>query len=122
MKIFAAVVVMSGLAAITAHADSLSKYDDAIISAEVMDECHIVISGLMSDEKTKAAGEVAFQQLWASLDKQDRAHHDENGQKADFMLKKRTEVDLTRGRELVSAKGCPALVQHAREILETYRQ
>ena len=122
MKAFAAVLTLSGLIAVAAQADPLSTYDDVIVSADVMDECHIVISGWISDEKTKAAGDAAFHQLWSSLDEQDSTHHEGNGRKADFVLKKRTEADLTQGRKLVTAKGCPSLIRHARKILEAYRR
>jgi hypothetical protein len=112
-------LVVVGLTTI-AQADPLSKYDDVMVSAVVMDKCHIAISGQPSVDKVRAVGDAAWHQLWAALDTQDIGHHDENGRKADSILKKRTEADLAQGSELVSAKGCIGLVAHARAVLESY--
>ncbi len=98
--------------------DALDKYDDGVVSAEVMDECHLIVSGHINEEKMRAAGDAAYQQLGGSFVGQ-RTKKDIE---ADDALKKRTVSDLKRGHVLVSSKGCPALISHAREILEAYRQ
>lgn len=101
---------------------AIARYDDAIVSAQVMEHCHVVISGHISEDEMRATGEAAFQVLWDNLNRQDRASREQNGRLADFLLKKRTEMDIREGMRLVAEKGCRVLTPHAREVLEAYRQ
>ena len=102
--------------------DAFARYDDSVISAEIMDECHVVVPGPVDVEKLQAAGDAAFQRLLDSVSQRATPRRDEDVEKADFMLKKRTEADLDEGRRLVASKGCPSLIQRAREIMESYRR
>ena len=111
--------------ATAAEADSLSVSDEILTSLNIMGECHEEMPMPQSDAaaaKMTALGDAAWHELWAALDKKDPAHHDENARKADFDLKKRSEADLVQARELVSSKGCAALVPQAREKLKDYFQ
>ncbi|HWC63081.1 MAG TPA: hypothetical protein VG501_05615 [Rhizomicrobium sp.] len=100
--------------------DALAQFDDAIVSTEIMDKCQIRISGTVSYEKLHATGEAAYRQILGPL-YQPKGDRDQAAEDADFILKKRTEADLAQGRSLVLQKGCPALVDHTRQILESYR-
>jgi hypothetical protein len=101
-----------------AAADALSDYDDAITSSEVMEDCHLAIDGGLSNTKMRLAGEAAFEQVGGSADRS----RPESDAKADFALKKRTELDLDHGRKIVAEQGCDLLAPHARKVLESYRK
>ncbi len=117
----AAICVLVPLGAARAD-DAISRYDNAIISSEIMEECHLVITGRLDNDKLHAAGNAAFVQLGGQPGDRGSGRGNENDEKADFALKKRTEADLVHGRELVADKGCATLGPHAREVLESYRQ
>jgi hypothetical protein len=102
--------------------DAISRYDDTVVSAQVMKECHIEIAGRISNDKMRATGEAAFQVLRENLNRQDSSSREQNGELADFLLKKRTEIDLSRGKRLIAEKGCRALKPHARKVLSAYLQ
>jgi hypothetical protein len=102
--------------------DAISRYDDAVVSVQVMKECHIEIAGRISNDKMRATGEAAFQVLRENLNRQDSSSREQNGELADFLLKKRTEIDLSRGKRLIAEKGCRALTPHARKVLSAYLQ
>ena len=101
-----------------ALADAISDYDDAIVSIEVMEDCHLVIPGVISNSKLRLAGEAAFRQIGGLGD----GSQPQSDARADFALKKRTETDLAHGREIVAERGCDALIPHARKVLEAYRK
>ncbi len=117
----AAAVVLININASAAE-DALAQYDDLIVSSVITDECHLVIPGTIAEGKLHALGQTAWHQIWTSLDEQNGAEHDQNGHKAEFTLRKRTEADMERGRDLVTEKGCSALTPAARATLEPYAQ
>jgi hypothetical protein len=120
------IIVALVLAGLTKNvvADPISTYDDGMTSALILKECKADFSEFShkssAEPKLKALGDAAWRQLWTVLDELDGAHHDENGRKADFELKKHSVADLARARELLSSKGCSALVPHALDVLDGY--
>jgi hypothetical protein len=113
-----------------ARADVLDQMDETSLSVEVKDECHIQMpepertteQGSRIDAKLDALGKVAWHQIWDELDSNAPSDHEQNGRKAEYILRKRMEEDLGKGRALVAEKGCAALTPHAREVLESYLQ
>ncbi len=114
-------MVLSVLPAVV-RADPLSDYDDFLISAAVVEACHIVMPGRMNEAKFRATAGAAFQQLGGSAAGPGGGSHDEKDVEADNAVRKRTGIDIAKGRELVAAQGCPALITHAREVLGRYTQ
>jgi hypothetical protein len=121
-----AAAVLFAIMATTAAADVLADYDDAIISAQIMGDCNIAIAAPVSEGKTskklKDVGDAAWHQLWASLDEQNAAGHEDNARRADHMLKQRTVSDFDTAKALIAQKGCPALAGHARTVIDSYRE
>jgi hypothetical protein len=124
-KMCAAIIITFPLAWLTtmAVADPLSTYDDGMNALLTLNECKADFSEFSfksssTELKLRAMGDAAWRQLLAPLDEQDSAHHDENGHEADRELKQRAVADLAHVRDLVSSKGCDALVPHARTVLK----
>jgi hypothetical protein len=105
-----------------AQADPLSTFDEAIVSAAVLDECHVAIPGEIAEDRIRAIAQAAALELWATLSEQNDTQHEENRQKLNFMMNKRTEAAWAQAKALVATKGCPALVLNATEVMETYRR
>lgn len=117
-----AAIVLSPAVGVAYAADPLAAYDEFIISAKIMDECHLAIAGEMSEQKVRKIGEDAWHEIWASLDKETPSDHDKNGRMADLMLKKRTEAAFSHGHELARSEGCVAPIDNARALLESVRK
>ena len=124
-----ATIIAIALVSLTtiAVSDPLSLYDEGLTATLIMKECSVDPSEFplkdpSPEPKLRAIGDAAWRQLLAPLDEQDSAHHEENGHRADAELKKRSVADLAHVKELVSTKGCDALIPHARAVLESILQ
>ena len=109
-----------------ALAGAVDKMDEVITSGEIREECHLAMPEPTVDEgaRFKASlhtiGQDAWHEMWTELDKQDPSHHEANAKKAEFALRYRTEDDMEKAHSLVAEKGCAAIADHARDVLNSY--
>ena len=110
--------------AIPGLAAEIDQVEEIITSAEIKEECHLTLpepaaeDGERIKEKLDAMGKAAWRKIWTELDEQEPSRHDENARRADYMLRKRIEAGMHKGRSLVAEQGCAALMPRAREVLE----
>jgi|GEM_PF-2680555 len=108
-----------GLLITQAAADPLDTLDDVIQSMAVLDACHVAIPWPATDRKFKSLGDAAYQEILQGLD---NPNDQETIEKADFLLKKRTEEGMRHGQTLATEKGCAIAAPHARDVMESFRQ
>ena len=106
----------AGAVAISNALTALDEYD---VKSAIILNCHT--SQTAADRTLLARGEVlrraALQELWAQLDLTDRAHHAENGKRAEETLQQRRETRNFDIQEQIRNYGCDWLDSSKREEL-----
>jgi hypothetical protein len=106
----------AGAVALSNAVTALDEYD---VRSAIILNCHP--SQTAADRTLLARGEIlrraALQELWAQLDASDRAHHAENGKRAEETLQRRRETRNFDIQEQIRNYGCDWLDSSKREEL-----
>ena len=89
-------------------AEAVSAYDDYNVRSAIIRDCHPVPSA--ADRaylaKGQALSRAALREVWAQLDANAPAEHEQNGRKAQDMLQRQREARVYDISEQVRAYGC----------------
>ena len=102
-----------------ALSNALTALDEYDVKSAIILNCHP--SQTAADRTLLARGDVlrraALQELWAQLDESDRAHHADNGKKAEATLQQRHDARIFDVQEQIRNYGCDWLDSSRREEL-----
>ena len=102
-----------------ALSNALTALDEYDVKSAIILNCHP--SQTAADRTLLARGDVlrraALQELWAQLDESDRAHHTENGKRAEETLRRRRDTRNFDVQEQIRNYGCDWLDSSRREEL-----
>ena len=102
-----------------AIADAITALDEYDVRSAIILNCHP--GQTAADRALLARGDVlrraALQQLWTELDATDRAHHAENGKRAEETLQRRRDTRNFDIQEQIRNYGCDWLDSSKREEL-----
>jgi hypothetical protein len=108
-----------GAAAVAISADAITALDEYDVRSAIILNCHPRQTAV--DRTLLARGDAlrraALQELWAQLDEGDRAHHAENGKRAEETLRQRHDARNFDIQEQVRNYGCDWLDSSKREEL-----
>ena len=102
-----------------AIADAVTALDEYDVRSAIILNCH---PGQTAADRTllargDALRRAALQELWAQLDASDRAHHAENGKRAEQTLQQRHDTRVFDIQEQIRNYGCDWLDSSRREEL-----
>jgi len=94
--------------------NALAKFDDALLRSSVIIACHppprdAIDAEYLSEQEEDAIGRAAFELLWRQLDRANPGHHEQNGEDAEAMFRRRMEDGFRDAEQRIMEEGCTAL-------------